>query len=274
MQNQILSSGFHLIICEACMRLFPVRRNNGRVRGKPMYSSPLCRLLSPVPSLCPCFCPFLCKISIFCIHTCICVCADVRFPCVRPCRLLSFVPMSVLSIFVCVCAEIWFSLVYDPVICSACLQDRAIAMSLSLSMHMRLCPSKMCLYPYIHTYMYLLMRCACADLYFWCVCPDVRFTLPICIHPYVVCCHLQCLWAFLAFPTPLHCKTCRNFTATSSTASVALSLYGNLIYNFKEEAFPETVKLFSDMDFPELPSSCPFKLETTPNAGRIVVATR
>ena len=54
----------------------------------------------------------------------------------------------------------------------------------------------------------------------------------------------------------------------------AHSLYGNLIYNFREEVFPETVKLVSDMDFPELPSSCPFKLETTPNAGRIVVATR
>ena len=57
-------------------------------------------------------------------------------------------------------------------------------------------------------------------------------------------------------------------------SSVALTLYGNLIYNFEEEVFPETVKLVSDMDFPELPSSCPFKLETTPNAGRIVVATR
>ena len=42
----------------------------------------------------------------------------------------------------------------------------------------------------------------------------------------------------------------------------------------KKKFFPETVKLVSDMDFPELPPSCPFKLETTPNAGRIVVATR
>ena len=183
--------------------------------------------------------------------------------------------MSVLSNFVCVCAEIWFSLVYDPVIChllylaaGPCHCYVLVIVHTYVPLSIQYVPR----YPYL--YLYLLLRCACADLYFWCACPDVHFPLPICIQPYVVCCHLQCLWAFLAFRAPLHCKTCRYFTATSSTASVALSLYGNLIYNFKEEVFPETVKLVQDMDFPELPSSCPFKLETTPNAGRIVVATR
>ena len=122
----------------------------------------------------------------------------------------------------------------------------------------------MCLYPYL--YLYLLFRCACAD---------VHFTLPICIHPYVICCHLQCLWAFLAFPTPLHCKL---VLTSQSHRPLHLGAFDRFMefssITLKKKFFPETVKLVSDMDFPELPPSCPFKLETTPNAGRIVVATR
>ena len=61
----------------------------------------------------------------------------------------------------------------------------------------------------------------------------------------VTCSAFEPFWPFeLPFIAKLVATSHVKFTATSSTASVALSLYGNLIYNFKEEAFPETVKLF------------------------------
>ena len=96
-------------------------------------------------------------------------------------------------------------------------------------------------------------------------------------HLYTSLCHLLSpavpLGLFGLSDSPL-LQVCPHFAVTSSTACGRIRFMEFSSITLKKKFFPETVKLVSDMDFPELPSSCPFKLETTPNAGRIVVATR
>ena len=96
-------------------------------------------------------------------------------------------------------------------------------------------------------------------------------------HLYTSLCHLlspaEPLGLFGLSDSP-SLQACPHFAVTSSTASGRIGFMEFSSITLKKKFFPETVKLVSDMDFPELPPSCPFKLETTPNAGRIVVATR